>query len=67
MPVDTVRVAVLASGGGTNLQALIDALQGAAPARVTRVIADRPDAAALERARRAGIPTTVLSNPADPA
>jgi formyltetrahydrofolate-dependent phosphoribosylglycinamide formyltransferase len=66
-----VRVAVLVSGGGTNLQALIDALGGAspptAPARISRVISSRPDAGALERARRAGIPTTVLRDPQDPA
>jgi len=64
-----VRVAVLASGGGTNLQALIDALGAAptAPARISRVISNRPDAGALERARRAGIPTTVLRDPQNPA
>jgi formyltetrahydrofolate-dependent phosphoribosylglycinamide formyltransferase len=64
-----VRVAVLVSGGGTNLQALIDALGGAptAPARISRVISNRPDAGALVRARRAGIPTTVLRDPQDPA
>lgn len=64
-----MRVAVLVSGGGTNLQALIDALGGAptAPARISRVISNRPDAGALERARRAGIPTTVLRDPQDPA
>lgn len=65
-----VRVAVLVSGGGTNLQALLDALASLPsspppPARITRVISSRPDAPALERARRAGIPTTVLRNPAD--
>ena len=64
-----MRVAVLASGGGTNLQALIDALGAAptAPARISRVISNRPDAGALERARRAGIPTTVLRDPQNPA
>ena len=66
-PAVPVRVAVLASGGGTNLQALLDALQGDAPARVTRVVTDRPNAGALERARRAGVATAVLGNPADPA
>jgi len=66
-PSPAIRVAVLASGGGTNLQALLDALQGDAPARVTRVVTDRPNAGALERARRAGVATAVLGNPADPA
>jgi formyltetrahydrofolate-dependent phosphoribosylglycinamide formyltransferase len=60
-----VRVAVLASGGGTNLQALIDALGPEAPARIVRVISNRSDAGALDRARRAGIPTAVLQHPSD--
>lgn len=62
-----VRVAVLASGGGTNLQALLDACGPAAPARVTRVVSNRAEAAALERARAAGIPAVVLRDPADAA
>ena len=60
-----VRVAVLASGGGTNLQALIDALHNSPLAQVTRVISNRPDAGALERARRAGVATIALRDPAD--
>jgi formyltetrahydrofolate-dependent phosphoribosylglycinamide formyltransferase len=66
--VPPVRVAVLASGGGTNLQALLDACgpaAPAAPARVTRVVSNRADAGALERARAAGIPAVVLRDPAD--
>jgi formyltetrahydrofolate-dependent phosphoribosylglycinamide formyltransferase len=54
----SVRVAVLASGGGTNLQAILDhfaSLHGRAPGQVTLVVSDRKDAGALERARRAGI------------
>lgn len=62
-----VRVAVLVSGGGTNLQALLDALHDSPIARVTRVISNRPDAGALDRARRAGVPTTVLRDAGDPA
>lgn len=65
-----VRVAVLASGGGTNLQALLDALNGEPPsplARVVRLITNRPEAGALERARRSGVPTAVLTNPDDAA
>ncbi len=62
-----VRVAVLVSGGGTNLQALLDALHNSPIAQVTRVISNRPDAGALERARRAGVPTTVLRDANDPA
>ncbi|HJS43493.1 MAG TPA: phosphoribosylglycinamide formyltransferase [Gemmatimonadales bacterium] len=62
---EPVRVAVLVSGGGTNLQALLDALQDSPIARVARVISNRADAGALDRARRAAVPTTVLKNPAD--
>ncbi len=58
-------VAVLVSGTGTNLQALLDALAGPAPARVARVVASRADAPALERARRAGVPAAVLADPGD--
>ena len=62
-----VRVAVLVSGGGTNLQALLDALRESPLARVARVISNRPDAGALARARRAGVPATVLRDPGDAA
>ncbi len=57
----SARTAVLVSGGGTNLQALIDAsVRGEIPsARIELVISNNPDAYALERARRAGIPTAV--------
>jgi len=65
--VTSVRVAVLASGGGTNLQALLDALHDSPLARVARVVSNRPDAGVLERARRAGVPATVLRDPADPS
>ena len=56
---------MLVSGSGTNLQALLDALGPAGPARVVHVISTRPDAGALERARAAGVPTTVLSDARD--
>ena len=62
-----VRVAVLVSGGGTNLQALLDALHDSPIARVARVISSRPDTGALARARSAGVPTTVLRDAGDPA
>ena len=56
-----VPVAVLVSGSGTNLQALIDAAASADfPARIAVVLADRPKAFGLERARKAGIPTVVV-------
>lgn len=51
------HVAVLASGKGSNLQALIDAVRaGELPIEIVSVISDRPGAEALERARAAGIP-----------
>jgi len=62
-----VRLAVLVSGGGTNLQALLDALRESPLARVARVISNRPDAGALARARQAGVPATVLRDPGDAA
>lgn len=51
------RLAVFASGSGTNLQALIDHFAETDAAEVALVISDRADAGALERARAAGIPT----------
>jgi phosphoribosylglycinamide formyltransferase-1 len=52
-----MRVAVLASGRGTNLQALIDAQgSGALPITLVGVFSDRAGCGALERARLAGIP-----------
>lgn len=55
------RLAVLASGGGSNLQALIDAhCRGDLPARVMLVTANRAQAGALERARRHGIPAVYV-------
>jgi phosphoribosylglycinamide formyltransferase-1 len=61
-----MKTAVLASGGGTNLQSLIDHWQqGAlAPAELAVVGVNVPTAAALERAAQAGIPTFVLSHKA---
>ena len=57
------RIAVLISGGGTNLQALIDAIHaGSIPATITRVISNRPGAGGLERAARAGIAAEVIDH-----
>ena len=54
------------SGGGSNLQALLDRLGGSdSPARVALVLSNRADAGGLERARSHGVPTAVLANPAD--
>lgn len=59
---DKLRVAVLVSGGGTNLQAILDAQQRGeiSHASVVLVIANNSKAYALERAKRAGVPTKVL-------
>ena len=52
------HIAVLVSGGGTNLQALIDAQGGGeiVNGSITAVISSSPEAYALERAKQAGIP-----------
>jgi phosphoribosylglycinamide formyltransferase 1 len=56
----TFGVGVLASGAGTNLQAILDTVHGRDGIEVVAVASDRPDAAALERARSAGVPTRVF-------
>lgn len=57
-----LRIAVLASGRGSNLQALIDAIAaGRLDAELVGVFSDQAGAFALERARRAGIPAFALS------
>jgi len=59
----THRLGVLISGRGTNLQALIDAIDdGRLDATIAVVISNRADAAGLERARRAGIDTLVVDH-----
>ena len=57
------RIAVLVSGGGTNLQALLDAEEaGLIPhGEIAMVVSNNPDAYALERARRAGVPGAVIT------
>jgi len=59
--VSRVPVAVLISGSGTNLQALLDdCASDDHPARIVVVVSSRADALGLERARSAGVPTAVL-------
>jgi phosphoribosylglycinamide formyltransferase 1 len=58
--VSAFRIAVLASGGGTNLQAILDQLHGKGEVEVAGVASDKPGATALERARRAGVETGVF-------
>ncbi len=57
------RIAVLVSGGGTNLQALIDAQNRGeiVGGELSLVVSSSPDAYALERAAKAGIPTIVVN------
>lgn len=61
------RIAVLASGGGSNLQALLDhfANAGRYAGEIVWVGSDRADAGALPRATAAGIATEVVASPAD--
>ena len=60
---EKARIAVLVSGGGTNLQAILDAAgRGEVPdGDVVLVISDRPGVYALERAEKAGIPTLEIN------
>jgi phosphoribosylglycinamide formyltransferase-1 len=55
-----MRIAVLASGEGSNLQALIDQVHRRESAEIVRVVSDKPAARALERAGAAEIPSAVL-------
>lgn len=57
-----VRIGVLVSGRGSNLQAIIDNIEkGDLSAEIAVVISDQPDAYALERARRHNIPAVAIS------
>lgn len=56
-----MRTAILASGRGSNLQALIEACQdGSLPIKIVAVGSDQPETGALKRAEAAGIPTRVF-------
>ncbi len=58
-----MRVAVLVSGSGTNLQALLDAQRAKTlGAKVAVVISNKPGVGALDRAAQAGVPTVVISH-----
>jgi phosphoribosylglycinamide formyltransferase-1 len=57
---------VLVSGGGSNLQAIIDGAADGLPVEIRAVVSNKPDAFGLERARKAGIETRVLENKAYP-
>ncbi len=59
---ENIRIAVLVSGGGTNLQALIDAEKAGelGRGRISLVLSSKPDVYALLRAKNNGIPTVVV-------
>lgn len=62
---ERLKIAVLASGSGSNLQAIIDEIKsGFLPVELVLVLSDKPQAYALQRAEAAGVPTKVLL-PAD--
>jgi len=57
------RVAVLISGRGSNMASLIEAAKAPDyPAEIALVVSNRPDAAGLELARKAGVPSTVVDH-----
>ncbi len=61
------KLAVLVSGNGTNLQAMINAIQfGLLQAEIAVVVSTRPHAYALERAAQVGIPTVVVARKSYP-
>jgi phosphoribosylglycinamide formyltransferase-1 len=62
-PATPLPIVVLISGQGSNLQAIIDAVnRGEVAATIRAVISNRPQAFGLERARRAGIPAVVIDH-----
>ena len=58
---EPLKIGVLLSGSGTNLQAIIEAAAEGLPVEIVHVVSSRPDAFGIERAHRAGIPVTVLN------
>lgn len=55
-----LKCGVLLSGSGTNLQAILDEIERGLPVEVVHVLSSRPDAFGIERAQKAGVPTTVF-------
>ena len=57
----TIKLGVLGSGSGSNMQAILDAIEaGTLDAEIVLVLSDNPDGFILERARKAGIPAGVI-------
>ncbi len=65
---EKIKIAVLVSGGGTNLQALINAENDKTikSGKISLVISNRPDAYALVRAKNAGIKTAIIEKKGNP-
>ncbi len=57
----TIRIAILASGSGTNAEKIMEHFADSPLARVVLLASDNPEAGALERARRHGVPTVLFS------
>jgi len=58
----TKRVAILISGGGSNMVSLVEDMTGDHPARPVLVLSNRPDAGGLEKAKARGVPTAVIDH-----
>jgi len=58
-----MRIAVAVSGGGSNLQALLDTLPAGGPTEVVLVVSNKASAGGLERAQERGVPTAVFTDP----
>ena len=58
-----MRIAVAVSGGGSNLQALLDSLPPGSPAVVALVVSNKRSAGGLDRAEERGVPTAVFTDP----
>lgn len=56
-----LKIGVLLSGSGTNLQAIIDEAAAGLPVEIVKVVSSRPDAYGIERAKAVGIPVLVLN------
>jgi phosphoribosylglycinamide formyltransferase-1 len=63
----SLRIGVLASGAGTNLQAILDRVHGHGGVEVVAVASDKPGAQALERAGAAGVETAVFARDEHPS
>ncbi|MCJ7872095.1 phosphoribosylglycinamide formyltransferase [Phaeobacter sp. J2-8] len=58
----SLRVAILISGGGSNMVTLVDSMTGDHPARPCLVLSNKADAGGLDKARARGIPTAVVDH-----